>query len=167
MSVDLNALCSRLDGFGRNRPNEKARIEVEQGLSSKWEGVQVTAARTLAAWGDERSLSLIRELLVKMSRKEAAWATTGALSNALAPRLAESDLDWVFDLFLSKARRDNRYALIPLFEAFEPNISIPALEARLTKATSDAASDLRMVLGRVKWRASSGGLTTRSRADAP
>lgn len=166
MAVDLNAVCSRLDELGRRRPNGKSRAEVEEALSSKWEGVQVSAARTLAAWGDERSLSLVRGLLERLSRRKAAWAAAGALANALAPRLKPTDLDWVFKLFLRMARRDNRYALIPLFEAFEPRISIPALQARLHRLTGNEAVDLGMALNRIKWRTPEGGPTARSRADA-
>lgn len=104
---------------------------------------------------------------MKISQKQAAWATTGALSNALAPKLTESDLEWVFDLFLRKARRHNRFALIPLFEAFDPSISVPALEAKLKQAANDTASDLRMVRARVRWHASKDGLTKRSRPIEP
>jgi hypothetical protein len=166
MAIDLNAVCSRLDELGRRRPDEKSRAEVEGALSSKWEGVQVTAARALAAWSDERSVSLVRGLLERLSQKKAAWAAVGALANALAPKLKPTDLDWVFELFLRMARRNNRYALIPLFEVFDPNISVPALQARIAALTGNEAVDLGMVLNRIKWRAFEGGLTTRSRADA-
>lgn len=166
MAIDLNAVCSRLDELGRRRPDEKSRAEVEDALSSKWEGVQVSAARALAAWGDERSLSLVRGLLERLSQKKAAWAAAGALANALAPKLKPTDLDWVFKLFLRMARRDNRYALIPLFEAFDPQISIPALRAKRDALTGNEAVDLGMALNRVKWRALEGGLTTRSRVDS-
>jgi hypothetical protein len=166
MAIDLNAVCSRLDELGRRRPDEKSRAEVECALSSKWQGVQVTAARALAAWGDERSLSLVRGLLEKLSQKKAAWAAAGALANALAPKLKPTDLDWVFKLFLRMARRDNRYALIPLFEVFDPHISVPALQARVDVLTGNEAVDLGMALNRIKWRALEGGPTTRSRAGA-
>ena len=166
MATDLNAVCSRLDELGRRRPDGKSRAEVEGALSSKWEGVQVTAARALAAWGDERSLSLVRGLLERLSQKKAAWAAAGALANAIAPKLKPTDLDWVFELFLRIARRDNRYALIPLFEVFDPDISIRALQTRMDALTGNEAVDLGMVLNRIRWRAFEGGLTTRSRADA-
>jgi hypothetical protein len=166
VAIDLNAVCSRLDELGRRRPDEKSRAEVEDALSSKWQGVQVVAARALATWGDERSLSLVRGLLERLSQKKAAWAAAGALANALAPKLKPEDLDWVFKLFLSMARRANRYALIPLFEAFDPRISIPALQARLHALTGNEAVDLGMVLNRIQWRLFEGGLTARSRGDA-
>lgn len=152
MAIDLNAVCSRLDELGRRRPDEKTRAEVEDALASKWQGVQVSAARALASWGDERSLALVRGLLETLSRKKAAWAAAGALANALAPKLEPEDLDWVFRLFLGIARRDNRYALVPLFEAFDPRICIPALQARLRALSGNEAVDLGMVLNRIKWR---------------
>jgi hypothetical protein len=153
-AIDLHALCSRLTKLGGRKPDDASRAEVEEALHSKWEGVQVTAARALAMWGDARSLYLVQQLLVEVSQKPARWAAAGALVRALAPHLTSADLPWIVDLFVRVARRDVRFCLVPLFEALEPRVAIPMLEVELAKATGLTAFDLRVALRRVEWLAS-------------
>jgi hypothetical protein len=71
MSLDLKTQCEHLAALGTKPPSASARRELEEALHSKWEGVQVTAARVLAAWGDAASLVAVRSLLVEVSAKPA------------------------------------------------------------------------------------------------
>lgn len=49
-------LSLRLRGLAGQTPNPVLRQEIDDGLHSKWEGVQSCAAQTLQAWGDAESL---------------------------------------------------------------------------------------------------------------
>jgi hypothetical protein len=134
--VDLQAACKRIAELGNSKPTEAARKEVESAPQSKWEGVQVTAARTLSAWGDRNSLDLIRELLAQLSRKPAHWASAGALANSLAPHLGESDIQWVIDT-CSRAKPKNRFSLVVMFFRLPPKPTLAALEGCLTRGGHD------------------------------
>jgi hypothetical protein len=91
--------CDRLASHLHSRPNAPARQEVEDGLRSKWEGVQVWAGRVLASWGDRRSIDLLREWLDGLLTKEAAWSVRGEAVRALCQCYRPADVPWMLDLY--------------------------------------------------------------------
>jgi hypothetical protein len=118
---DLHAICEELRRIGL-RPETPARREkLDQALLSKWDGVQVAAAKALSRWGDARSLRNLKELLADVAGKPVRWSTTDAVARLLTPHLQPSDLDWVIDIFIHRSRAENRFAVARLFEAFAPH----------------------------------------------
>ena len=60
---ELQQIQGHLHDLARSKPTVKRRDEVEALLGSKWEGVQVSAAHVLAAWGGPQSVSALRRWL--------------------------------------------------------------------------------------------------------
>src|SRR5688572_9828844 len=116
----LRTECERIERLGDDPPSEEARAEVERALESKWEGVQVTAARTLSQWGDRRSVGAIRVLLAQLAKKSARWSAAGAVVDALRPHLSATDIDWVLSLCLKESNRHNRSTLMTLLLGLPP-----------------------------------------------
>lgn len=151
MADDLHVICEELRRIGLHPVTPAAREKLEGALSSKWDGVQVAAAKALSQWGDALSLHALRDLLAAVAsnphRRSAVWA----VARALRPHLQPSDLDWVIDLFIHRTRPGNRFYLGVLFEAFAPNEVRNRLEARLGDARG-AKADLRTAIARAEWR---------------
>jgi len=95
----IKAWCDRLATHFHSRPNATSRREVEEGLRSKWEGVQVWAGRVLASWGDRRSIDLLHEWLEGLLEKEAAWSVRGEAVRALCQCYKSADVPWMLDLY--------------------------------------------------------------------
>jgi hypothetical protein len=131
MTFDLRSECARLAKLGQRRPSASARKELEEALASKWEGLQVTAARSLAAWGDEKSVAAIRALLETLAQKPAHWASTGAVADALKPLLRASDAEWVLQLCFERSNRHNRFALYSLLAGLPYQATLTELQARI------------------------------------
>jgi hypothetical protein len=91
--------CDQLATHLHSRPNATARREVEDGLRSKWEGVQVWAGRVLANWGDRGSIDLLRDWLEGLLKKEAAWTVRGEAVRALCQCYKPADVPWMLDLY--------------------------------------------------------------------
>lgn len=128
MSFDLQVACNRVAELGRREPTDAARTEVEAALRSKWEGLQVTAAKALSAWGDRRSVTLVQDLLAHLAKKQAGLASAGAVADALAPHLTEADIGWAIDLY-GHAKRKNKVALVGLFQRLPVRPTLAALAA--------------------------------------
>jgi hypothetical protein len=127
---------------------------VERALRSKWDGVKVTGTKTLASWGDETSLRLVREILVEVIRKEARWSAASAIAKTLAPHLSEEDLPWIFGTVLEASRHENAFVLWPLFERLDPRETAKAIEGKLSNAASLDTGVLKFALKRAQSRAS-------------
>ncbi len=152
MPSDLRAICEELRQIGFRGETPKGRDKLEEALSSKWDGVQVAAAKVLSQWGDPRSLRSLKVLLstlaAKPSRSGGAWAVARLLTMHLQP----SDLDWAIELFIHQSRSDNRNALHILFEAFAPH----EVRRRLASQTlhgGKAERDVREAISRAESRA--------------
>src|ERR1700689_1142728 len=127
-STELQAHCERLKQLGTRRASEASRRELLEGLSSKWEGVQVVAARALVSWGDAESLDSVRRKLMEISGKPARWSAAGAIAHALSVHISEEDVDWVVNLCLRHASPRNRFVLFPLFRALPKPAALAALK---------------------------------------
>jgi hypothetical protein len=128
MSIDLKQECERIQRLGKKGQNASARKELVEALHSKWEGIQVTAARALAHWGDSSSLTSIKLVLIELSIKEARWSSAGAIASALAPHLCEDDIEWVLNFYFSQSKRTNRFALTSLFMYLPSKPTITAIK---------------------------------------
>ena len=121
MPNDLHAICEELRQIGLNPETPAARAKLEKALSSKWDGVQVAAAKALSRWGDQRSVRSLKELLSLVASKPNRNSTTHGVVKALYPHIKSSDLDWVIDVFVRGSRADNRGWIAMLFGAFPAN----------------------------------------------
>ena len=131
MAIDLREECDSLSQLKHRRKDPRARQRLLDALSSKWDGVQVTAAEVLLEWGDKQSVQAVRELLPKVASQPVRWSTTNALARQLAHHLqAEEDLDWAVEVFLN-AHADNRFVLTSLFEPFPARAVLSRLEQEL------------------------------------
>ena len=95
----IKAWCNQLATHLHSRPNARSRRDVEDGLRSKWEGVQVWAGRVLASWGDRQSIDLLRDWLEGLLKKEAAWTVRGEAVRALCQSYKPADVPWMLDLY--------------------------------------------------------------------
>ncbi|GAB1597176.1 hypothetical protein PAGU2638_28560 [Lysobacter sp. PAGU 2638] len=121
---DLKEECARLTSLASRGENPKARKELESALASKWEGVQITGARALVRWGDDRSLELVKALVGRLSNESRRTSTLWTLSRVLGPHLHSADAAWVVELYLHRSNRHVRVALKSLF------ISLPKEDIR-------------------------------------
>ncbi len=51
---------------------------------SKWEGVQVTAARTLSEWGDKNSLEIVKFMLIEKATMKGRYSATNTIAELLS-----------------------------------------------------------------------------------
>ena len=98
---DLRAICGELNRIGLRPVTPKAHAKVQEALSSKWEGVQIAAAKTLSQWGDDESSQALRNLLDSVAAKPGRQSAALAIAKLLGPQLKPSDLDWVVDLYIT------------------------------------------------------------------
>lgn len=151
MATDLHLICEELREVGLHPATRAAREKIAGALSSKWDGVQVAAAKALSQWGDPLSINTLRDLLVAVAAKPNRSSTVHAVTMALYPHMQPSDLDWVLDLFIHRTRPGNRLHVAGLFEAFAPNLVRGRLAAMLDDAHG-AKRDLRAAISRAEFR---------------
>lgn len=137
--ADLRTVTERLRSLAGRRPTPQQRIEVYAALSNKWEGVQATAARVLARWGDRESVEQLRHLLVRCFDREAGWGIRGVVVRALRPVVTEEDVGWVLDLYFSLQGWLPKHELLWLVAALPP----AAARERLVTALRDPRWDNR------------------------
>jgi hypothetical protein len=147
----LHAICEELRQLGLRPETLAARKKLEEALSSKWDGVQVAAAKSLSRWGDPRSVHSLKELLVAVAGKPGRQSTTHGVVKSLCPHLQPSDLDWLIDVFINRSRADNRLWIGGLFEAFAPNEVRRRLAAKRLH-DGKAAEAVHGAIGRAEWR---------------
>jgi hypothetical protein len=131
--IDLHVECERLNHLAHRRRDPEVRAAMFEALHSKWEGVQVTAARILARWDDAQALGAVRDYLVAVAGKERRQSACREVASALAPTMREADMDWVLDLYFGSSRRGNRTMLAILFAGLPRAPTLAAIERR--KAT--------------------------------
>lgn len=140
--------------LGARPPNAAARAALEEALASKWDGLNVIAARALCQWGDATSIARVRTALETLLADSRYRSPCGAIARTLMPHLGPADLQWAIDLLLEGAHRSNRFFARDLFEAFDP----AALEALLQPLSSryfgtEFAQDFEVLLFRARCRA--------------
>ena len=152
MTTNLRQECDELLALATAGTNPDARRRVLQALSSKWDGVRVTACRVLLGWADEESVTRVRELLADLAQDPLRWATTGAIARRFAAHLKLTDLEWAVDLFLHRSHADNRFVLASFLEVFPPEVVLSRLTEESTTTRGKAARDLQNAIGRAKAR---------------
>ena len=152
MSSKIKHLCQRLDSLARGKPNAAARSEVLEALKSKWEGVQVHAARALAAWADDESVQALRAWLEESRSKEAGWAVRGEAVKCLCSCTGPRDASWMLELYFSTEDRLVRHELLPLIDAVPVTAARERIEIEAKSSEPlrrDAATIARR---RLSWR---------------
>ncbi|MFO1251018.1 MAG: zinc-ribbon domain containing protein [Inhella sp.] len=107
-----------LRALGDAVPTAAARRSIESALHSKWNGLRVTAVKTLCRWGDAQSVRCAREALARECAGDGRASACAPMAKALATHVCEADLAWVMDLYLNQAHRSHRWQLHPLLQAF-------------------------------------------------
>jgi hypothetical protein len=153
MPNDLHAICEELRQLGLRPETPAARAKLEEALSSKWEGVQVAAAKALSRWGDPRSVRSLKELLVAVAVKKGRSSTCGAVAKLLYPHMQTSDLDWLIDILIHGSRGRNCFELACLCDvpAFAPDEVRRRLAAKKTHG-GIVAEAVRAATFRAEWR---------------
>jgi hypothetical protein len=72
MPNDLHAICEEFRQIGLRPETPAGRERLEEALSSKWDGVQVAAAKVLSQWGDSPSLRSLKVLLSAVAANRSA-----------------------------------------------------------------------------------------------
>jgi hypothetical protein len=153
-ATDIGALINELRSLASQRPSEERRRRLESGLLSKWDGVRVVAAQALCSWGDEASIASVRAALCSLAVEPVRWSSVGAIAKALAPKLAQADVEWCLDLFVRQSHRDNRFVLTVLFEYINAQYLLRRLNAAAAEATDPRLQrELKGAIARATWRA--------------
>ncbi len=101
--TDLHVLCTELKVLATQPETPALRQKVETDFNSKWTGVQVCAARVLAAWGGRRSIELLKAWVEKWyrgnERIDRVMRTTA--SDILAKCIEPTDANWVLETYLT------------------------------------------------------------------
>ena len=150
--MDLREQCDHLLRISSRGKNPVSHAELHEAIHSKWEGVQITAARGLARWGDDESVDAIKALLHEFSSKGAHWAATGAVADVLAPLLHEGDIPWVLDLFFESSNRHNRSFLTQLFNNLPPKVALQEVQKWTDHRRSDAR-DVKLAKSAIEYAA--------------
>lgn len=91
MAIDLQVEAAKLQALvGRKRTNA-ARVDVEAGLRSKWEGLQSVALRVLGSWGDSESKAALRSFLESAGSRQFGWSIRSVAIQELARCVGEVD----------------------------------------------------------------------------
>jgi HEAT repeat protein len=135
--MELDKVSKRLSELAANKPNRYSVEEVDSALQSKHEGIQVCAAKTLGAWGDEKSIEKLKNRLEKISKLPARWGAVSAMSKSLAPHLKQNDIDWVLSLYLNSSNPHNRFSLSVLLMSLPKIETLRKLELKLDQGGVD------------------------------
>jgi HEAT repeat protein len=122
--TDLRETCERLKEFGRRKPTDDMRRDVEQALRSKWEGVQAAAAHALGNWGDRRSVDVLHNWLQETLQRKHGWSVRRVAVGALVRCVDEEDVSWVLDTYFGLRGARLKHELLWLVMA------LPAHRAR-------------------------------------
>lgn len=145
---DLGEVSDRLKVLATQPPTPEHRAELADALDLEREGLDVLAARVLSSWGDEASLTTLRQLLEAQASKEGGAAATRAIARALAPHMNAGDVEWAIDLYLVHAHPCCRDSLLALVEALPPDRAVPELQNRFLALDRSASRDARLALRR-------------------
>ncbi|MEW8035810.1 MAG: hypothetical protein AB2817_07030 [Candidatus Thiodiazotropha sp.] len=135
--MELDKVKKRLSELAVRKPNAGFVEEVDAALESKHEGIQVCAAKTLGAWGDEKSIEKLKSGIEKLAKLPARWGAVSAMSKSLAPHLKQNDIDWVLSLYLNNSNPHNRFSLSALLMALPKVEAMRKLELKLNRGGVD------------------------------
>jgi hypothetical protein len=156
MATDLREECEELTRLASRGQNPAAKTRLLEALNSKWEGVRVTAARSLVRWGDPDSINAVKLALADLANKPSHWASVRPICEALGPALCLDDLEWVLGLYFEKAKKSNRLAMSHLFVAMPRKEALQAISEWCVRGLAqrrDAESAARSI----EWFASEPG----------
>jgi hypothetical protein len=146
--MDLRAESLRLRDLATVPPTPKARDEVTQALSSKWEGVQAVAAEVLGAWGDPLSKNTLREWFMETIHRPLGWAIRSVAVRELARLATGDDARWVLDLYFETDDGLLQHELLRLAAALP---AASAMDLVLTKARNANARVRHSALKILVW----------------
>jgi hypothetical protein len=136
---DLQVLCNELKAMATQPETPELREKAESELNSKWTGVQVCAARVLAAWGGRRSVELLKAWVEKwyFDDYKTYYAMQHTSSDILAECIELQDADWALEIYLALYPTVGRWALWAVLH----KIPFDAVQERLVQ---ESASDDRI-----------------------
>ena len=132
----LQETTSHLRAIGAEPPTPERWNEVTAALESKFEGIQVVAARVLATWGGRAAVETLRPWLVKLCDRPDSFHARGAAAKVLAQCVEAQDTEWVLDLYFGLPDALLKHDLLPLIEVLPPDRVRPRV---LTEARSPEA----------------------------
>jgi hypothetical protein len=142
---ELEEISRRLRWFRTVKPTQKRRVEAEALLASKWDGVQVSAAQVLAAWGGRESVGALRTWLeLRVDRRDPSTSVVRPGAVALGQCVEEEDVEWALDLYL-KAGPDTyrQNELFPLLEGLPRSSTVSLVKRRAASGDDGAKRALR------------------------
>ena len=86
-----------------NPRNAEQRAELEAALRSKWNGVQVSAGKKLAAWGGQRSLGSLKSWLESRLARGGSSDTLIVALNCVSAVVGPGDTDWAIKAYFASA----------------------------------------------------------------
>lgn len=150
--MDLQKTSYRLSVLSTKKPKTIYIQEVEEALQSKYEWIQVCAAKTLGAWGDARSQEKLKTFLTTLSKLRARWGAITAAVDALSPHLSSSDIPWVVNLALRESTPANRHVIFNLFSALPRDELLAEMTREFNKGGIEAGefTQARVALYRIR-----------------
>jgi hypothetical protein len=128
----MDEQSDRLRRLARTREKPETRREVEEALSSKWEGVRANAARVLGIWGGRRSVEALRAALDSSMDLRAGWALRSVLVRALCSCADPvEDAAWMLDCYFDAAVHSQKRASQWEFWPFVSVVPKPLLRERI------------------------------------
>lgn len=97
----------------------------------------IKAAKTLGAWGDEKSIGKLKNRLENISKLPVRWGAVSAMSKSLAPHLKQNDIDWLLSLYLNSSNPHNRFSLSALLMSLPKIEALRKLELKLNQGGVD------------------------------
>lgn len=150
----LSDLCESLRHKQPKALTLQDRKELISALSSKWDGLRVTAAQVLCANGDAQGVHEVRRALRELAAHPNRGGSVAAVARALRERLQDRDLPWAIETYLNAAR-PNRYALGVLFARFPASAIHQAVDELLRSderlLKGDATELMQRVQDMARW----------------
>jgi hypothetical protein len=131
---DVAKATERVRYLGTRKATPERRAEVEEALSSKWEGVQSVAAQTLGGWGGRESVDVLRRWLDSLNDRPAAWSLVGVAADALASCVGDDDVDWVVEDYVRLPQTLERHDRLAILVALPREKTTTRLRAELRSA---------------------------------
>ena len=94
----IETQSAKLRSLARSKPSKNGMRAVQDGLESKWEGVEAAALNVLLAWGGKDAVSLARKNLEKHLGDKSGCTIRRAAIAVLAKHITVRDVAWVNEL---------------------------------------------------------------------
>lgn len=145
MPKSFKEISTRLADLSASDPNRDSRSEVTNYLTSKHEGLKLSACKALSKWGDSDSIANLKSELESMVGDRTRWKAVSEISKLLRPHLSKNDIEWFLTLYSRCLSKNNRTSLTYLVHGL-PNVELVGkLESfeSSEKVSSEAAKELR------------------------